>query len=181
MKFLLVYTVTNTSAEATSAAVEKRTLHFGFPKCIIHDRRTAFFNTDFVNWTKEMGINLRPSTAHSPWTNGKVETQNQHIARYWLFSINDSGFNWASFEPKFAFSNITSAIYNTSTTPYEILFRASAQIPMSVTLGFYRNKHDSCCYAFCNKMPPRSQSQKSLKNKLLHLFLRPQLSQTLLG
>ena len=30
---------------------------------------------------KKLGITLRPKTAHLPWTNGKVETQNQHIAR----------------------------------------------------------------------------------------------------
>ena len=35
-----------------------------------------------MNWAKELGITLRPQTAHSPWTNAKIETQNQHNARY---------------------------------------------------------------------------------------------------
>ena len=60
----MVYPVTNTGAQATIAAVEKWILHFGIPQSIIHNRGTAFFNTDFVNWTKELGITLRPRTAH---------------------------------------------------------------------------------------------------------------------
>ena len=80
-RFLMVYPVANTSAQITIAAVEKWLLSFGIPHSIIHDRDTAFKNKDFVNWTKELGITLRPRTAYFPWTNGKVETQNQHIAR----------------------------------------------------------------------------------------------------
>ena len=89
----MVYPVTITRAQATIAAVEKWILHFGIPQSIIHDRGTAFLNTDFVSWTKELGITLRPRTAHSPWTNGKVETQNQQIALYWRSSFNDVGTN----------------------------------------------------------------------------------------
>ena len=75
-RFLMVYPVTNTGAQATIAAVEKWILHFRILQSKLHDRGTAFLNTDFANWTKEWGITLRPRTSHSPWTNGKVETQN---------------------------------------------------------------------------------------------------------
>ena len=81
-RFLMVYLVTNTGAQATIAPVKKWVLQFRISHSIIHDTGTAFLNTDFVNWTKELGITLRPRTAHSPWTNGKVETRNQLIARY---------------------------------------------------------------------------------------------------
>ena len=108
LRFLKVYPDTNTGAQASIAAVEKWILHFGIPQSIIHDRGTTFPNTDFVNWTKELGITLRPRTAHSPWTNGKVETQNQHIACYWGSFLNDAGTNWAPFAPKFAFAHNTS-------------------------------------------------------------------------
>ena len=82
-RFLMVYPVRNTTALATIAAVEKWILSFGIPQSIIHDRDTAFINTEFINWTKELGITLRPRTAYSPWTNGKIETLNHQIARYW--------------------------------------------------------------------------------------------------
>ena len=118
---LMVYPVTNTGAQANTSAVEKWIHSFGIPQSIVHDRGTAFINTEFINWTKELGITLRPQTAHSPWTDGKIETQNQHIARYWLNFSNDAGNNWSSLAPKFAFAHNTSVNYTTGRTSYEIV------------------------------------------------------------
>ena len=96
----MVYLVTNTGAQATNVAVKNWILLFGIPQSIIDDRGTAFLNTDIVNWTKELGNTLRSRTAHSPWTNGKVETQNQRFARYWRSFLNAAGTNWAPLAPK---------------------------------------------------------------------------------
>ena len=63
-RFLMVYPLTNTRAQAPIAVAENWILHFGIPQSILHDRGTAFLNADFVNWTKELGITLRPRTAH---------------------------------------------------------------------------------------------------------------------
>ena len=179
-RFLMVYPVTNTRAQATIAAVEKWILHFGIPQSTIHDRGTAFLNTDFVNWTKELRSTLRPRTAHSLWINGKVETQNQHIVRYWRSFLNDAGTNWAPLAQKFAFAHNISVNYITEKTPYEIVFGAKQQIPMSVKLGLYRNKHKLCCSEFCTDLPPHTHDENSTKNELLQELLRPQLSQALL-
>ena len=143
-------------------------------------QKTAFLNTDFVNWTKELGNTLRPRTGHSPWTNGKVETQNQHITRYWRNFLNDAGTNWASLVPKFAFAHDTSVNYTTGKTPYEIVFGAKPQIHKSVKLGIYRNKHKLCCSEFCRDLLPHTHDENSTKNELLQKLLRPQLTQTLL-
>ena len=99
----MVNPVTSTGAQATIAAVEEWILHFGNPPSIIHDRGTAFLKTDFVNWTKELGITLRPRRAHSPCTNEKVETQNQHIARYLRNFLNDAGTDWGPPAQKICF------------------------------------------------------------------------------
>ena len=176
----MVYRVTNTSAQATIVAVEKWIHSFGIPQSIIHDRDTAFINTDIINWTKELGITLRPRTAYSPRTNGKVETQNQHIARYWRNFLNDSGTNWSSLAPKFAFAHNTSVNYTSGKTPYEIVFGTKPQIPMSLKLGLYRNKHELCCSGFCKDLPSHSHSGNTMKNQLLDNLLKPQLSQALL-
>ena len=114
----MAYPVTNTGAQATIAAVEKWILHFEIPQSKIHDGGTAFLTTDFVHRTKELRITLRPLTAHSPWTSGKVETQNQHVARYWRSFLNNAGTNWASLAPKFAFAHNTSVNYTTAKTPH---------------------------------------------------------------
>ena len=179
-RFLMVYPVRNTTALATSSAVEKWINCFGISQSIIHDRSTAFINTDFISWTKELGITLTPRTAHLPWTNGKIETQNQHIARYWRNFLNDAGNNWSSLAPKFAFAHNTSVNYRTGKIPYEIVFGTKPQIPISLKLGLYRNKHKLCCSKFCENLPSHSHSENSLKNELLDNLLQPQLSQALL-
>ena len=60
------------------------------------------------------------------------------------------------------------------------MFGTKPQIPMSLKLGLYRNKHKICCSDFCKDLPPRSQSENNLKNQLLDNLLRPQLSHALL-
>ena len=111
-QFLMAYPVRIIPILANISAVEKWILCFGIPQPIIHDRGTAFSNTDFINWTIELGKLLRPRTAHSPWTNGKIETENQHITRYWRNFLNDAGKNWSSLVPKFAFAHNTCQLYN---------------------------------------------------------------------
>ena len=127
-----------------------------------------------------MGITLRPRTAQSPWTNGKIETQNKQIARFWRNFLNDAGNNWSSLAPKFAFAHNTNVNYATGKTPYEIVFGTKPQNPMSLKLGLYRNKHKLCCSDFCKDLPPHSHSENNLKNQLLDNLLRPQLSHPLL-
>ena len=80
-RFLMVYPVTSTGARATISAVEKWIHSFEIPQSIIHDRGSAFINTDFIKWAKLLEVTLRPQTVNSPWTNEKIETQNQNIAR----------------------------------------------------------------------------------------------------
>ena len=176
----MVYPVTSTGAQATISAVEKWIHSFGIPQSIVLDRGTAFINTEFINWTKEMGIILRPRTAHSLWTNGKIETQNQHIARFWRSFLSDAGNNWSSLAPKFAFAHNTRVNYTTGRTPNEIVFETRPRIPMSLKLGLYRNKHKLCCSEFCKDLPSHSHSENNLKNQLLNNLLRPQLSHALL-
>ena len=94
-RFLMVYPVSITVSQFTISAVEDWIHSFGIPQSIVHGRGSAFIYTDFINWTKELGVTLRPRTAHSPQTNGKIETQNQHIARYWRNFLNDAGNNWS--------------------------------------------------------------------------------------
>ena len=89
--FLMVYPVANPAAQATVSAVEKCIQSFVIPHSTVHYRGSAFVNTDFINWTKEVGITLRPPTAHSRWTNGKNETRDQNNARVWWIFLKDAG------------------------------------------------------------------------------------------
>ena len=121
-----------------------------------------------------MGIALQPQTAHSLSTNCKVETQNQHIVRYWKSFVNDAGINWAALALNFAFAHNTSVNYTTGKTSYEIFFLTKPQSPMSVKLGLYRNKHKICGAEFCTDLPPHTHDENSTKNELLQKLFRPQ-------
>ena len=102
----------------------------------MHDRGTAFINTDFINWTKELKITLQPQTVYSPWTNGKVETQNQHNPRYWRNFLKDVGINWSSLAPKFAFADSTSVNYTTRKTLMKLSLEPNHQSLCPSNLDF---------------------------------------------
>ena len=93
--------------------------------------------------------------------------------------FNDAGTSWAPLAQKFAFAHNTSVNYTTGKTPYEIVFGAKPQIPMSVKLGLYRNKQKLCCSEFCTDLPPHTHDENSTKSELLQKLLRPHLSQAL--
>ena len=80
----------------------------------------------------------------------------------------------------FAFAHNTSVNYMTGKTPYEIVFGTKPQIPTSLKLGLYQNKHKLCCSKICENLPSCSHSENSLKNRFLDHVLQPQLSQALL-
>ena len=121
-------------------------------------------------------MTLRPRTAHSLGTNGKVDSQNQHIARFWRSFLIDAGTNWASLEIKRAFPHDTIVNYTAGKTLYELVFDAKPHIPISVKLGLYRNKHKLCYSEFCTDLPPHTHNEDSTKNELLQKLLQPQLS-----
>ena len=177
--FLMVYPVTNTEAEAAMSALEKCIQSFGIPQPIVHDRGTAIINTDFIAWTIEMGITLRPQTAHLPWTDGKIEAQSQHIARYWRKFVNDPGNNWSSLATKFGLAHNTIVNYTVGKTLYKKVLVTKRQIPMSLNHRRYRKKHEVCCSEFCKYLPPESHRENSLKNQLSNNLQPPQLPQPL--
>ena len=139
-RFLGAYPVRDTGAQTTINALEKWITSYGIPQKIVHDNGSAFINSDLINWTKEFGITLAPRTTYSPWPNGKVEVQNQHLARFWRNFMNQSGNNWSKLAPKFAFAHNTSVNYTTGQTPYEIVFGTKRQVPMTLNLGLLPDK-----------------------------------------
>ena len=180
-RFIGVYPVNDTSAQATITALEKWIKSYGIPQKIIHYKATAFINSDFINWTKEFGITLAPRTTYSPWTNGKVEVQNQHLTRYWRNFTNESGNNWSKLAPKFAFAHNTSVNYTTGLTPYEKVFGTKPQVPMTLKLGLIRDKKKQCRSEYCGGLKPHTHSGNQLPNKSLDRLLRPQRSDELIA
>ena len=179
-RFLGAYPVRDTGAQTTINALEKWITSYGIPQKIVHDNGSAFINSAFINWTKKFGITLAARTSYSPWTNGKVEVQNQHLTRYWRNFMNQSGNKWSKLASKFAFAHNTSVIYTTGQTPYEIVFGTKPQIPMTLKLGLLRDKDKQCKSEFCDGLQSHTHSENSLPNISLNRLLQPQLSDELL-
>ena len=132
--------------------MEKFITNFGIQHHIVHDNGTAFMNSDFVNWTFEVGITLRPRTAYSPWTNEKVEIQNKHLKNYLRHFLNNTRNNWAKFADKFAFVHNTAVNYSTGCTPYVIIFGIKPHKPVSLRLGLLRDNKKKCTSQYCQDM-----------------------------
>ena len=137
--YIQVYAVKSATSDETIKQMEKFITSFGIPQHIVHDNGTAFMSSDFENWSFELGITLRPRTAYSLWTNGKVEIQNKHLTNYLRHFLNTTGTNWAKFVDKFAFAHNTAVNYSTGYTPYKIIFGIKPQIPISLRLGLLRD------------------------------------------
>ena len=133
--FSVVYTVTNTAAQASISVVEKWIYSFGNLQAIVNDRGVAVIKTDFIKWTNGLGIILRPQTVHSPGSYGKIETRNHYITRYWRNFLTDAGNNWSSLAPKFALLHKTSVNHMTGKTLFVAVFGTKPHKPMSLKLG----------------------------------------------
>ena len=179
-EFLGAYLVRDTGAQTTINALEKWITSYSIPQKFVHDSFSAFISSDFINWTKDFGINFAPRITYSPWTNGKVEVQNQHLTRYWRNFMNQSGDNWSKLTSNFAFAHNTSVNYTTGQTSYEIDFGTKPQVPMTVKLGLLREKNKQCKSELCDGLQPHTHSENNLPNNSLNRLLRPQLSQQLL-
>ena len=84
-RFIQVYPSKTADAPETIKLIEKYITRFRIPQQIVHDNGTTFLSNDFVHWTNEFGITLKPRTSYSPWTNGKVEVQNKNSKLYAQF------------------------------------------------------------------------------------------------
>ena len=160
--------------------MEKFITSFGIPQHIVHDNGTAFKSSDFVNWTFELGITLRPRTAYSLWTNGKVEIQNKRLTNYLRHFLNTTGNNWAKFVEKFAFAHNTAVNYSTGYAPYEIIFGIEPQIPISLRLVLLRDNKKNCISQYCHDLPSHKHCKNSCKNKKVDNLLLNKLSNTVL-
>ena len=132
---------------------EKYFTRFGIPQQIVHDNGTVFLSNDFVHWTHEFGITLKPRTSYSPWTNGKAEVQKKNLENSLRSFINDTRSNWASLTNKFAFAHNTAINYSTRYTPYQIIFGIKPQIPISPKLGLLRDNRRNCISEYCKDLP----------------------------
>ena len=131
---------------------------------IVLEKGTAFINTDFINCTKELGNTLRTQTAHSPWPNDKIETQNHHIVRYWQNLRNHAGNSWFSLAPNFLFLTKHVSIIQLEKHPLRNSLVQNPKFQMSLKDGLQRNQQKRCSTTFCKDSPLHSRSENNMKS-----------------
>ena len=179
-RYVQVYAVKSANSVETIKQMEKFITSFGILQHIVHDNGTSIMSSDFVNWTFELGITLRPRMACSPCTNGKVEIQNKHLTNYLRHFLNTTGNNWAKFVDKFAFAHNTAVSYSTGYTPYEVIFGIKPQIPISFRLGLLRDNKKNCISQYCQDLPSHTHCKNSCINEKVDNLLQNRLSNTVL-
>ena len=94
--------------------------HHGLPEAVISDRGSAFVS----NFSKELAalldIQLTPSTAYHPQTDGQMEQVNQEIKAYLRVFVSHRQDDWADWLPlaEFAYNNHVHSA--TRHTPFEL-------------------------------------------------------------
>ena len=134
---------------------------------LVHDRRISFMSADFFTFLLEFGITHAPRTKWSTWTNAKLQIQNTHLSRYFLFYLSEAGNNWAEFACQFASAHKTSAKSSTGTTPREIVSGFKPQVPSSLKFGLVWDDNDLCQSEICQSLP----SHTHVNNETSHLCL----------
>ena len=152
---------------------------FGIPQFIVTDRGTEFMNHEFIHWAEDLGIGIKPRTPYAPWTNGKVENQNNVFAKYLRNFLNESKTNWSELTAEFSFAANTTTIDMLGKTPYEIVFGQKPIVPMSLKLGAVRNTENICRPRkndFCHELPVHSHSDFNDASEFIRQYLRPEFS-----
>ena len=175
-RYIQVYSCKHADLKETINLLEKYIKPFGILQQIIHDNGSAFISNDFVHWSFELSITLRPRTTYTPWTNGKVEVQNKHLTHYFRLFINDAGSNWSELTNKIAFSRNTAVNSCTGYTPYEIVFGIKPKIPISLKLELLHDYDKRCISDCCIGLSTQVHSEESEKIKKIDKLLQNRIS-----
>ena len=154
---------------------------FGFPQKLFYDRGTSFMSTDFSTFLLELGITLAPRTKWSPWTNGKVGTQNKPLSRYFRRCLSETGHNRAKLACHFDFAHITSVNSSTGTTTYKTVFGLKPQITIFLKKGQVWIDSDICQSEFCQSSPNHTHRNKETSQSCIENSLSSKRSMDLIN
>ena len=174
-RYIQVQSCKHADSKETINLLEQYTTSFGIPQQIFHDIGSAFISNDFVHWSFELGITLRPRTTYAPWTNGQT-VQKRHLTQNFRHFINDAGSNWSKLTYKFGFAHKTAVNSSTDYTPYEIVFGIKPQNPISLKLGFLHDNDKQCISEYCTGLSFQVHSEESAKNEKTDMSLQNGLS-----
>lgn len=119
-KFVVLYAVRSTSAEALLASVKKFVQAYGLPRRFITDRGTCYTSGAFENYCVEQGIRLVLTSSRHPQANGQVERAHSVVMGILRTRQEDPDcWDLALTEVQHAMNNSESKV--TTRTPFEML------------------------------------------------------------
>ena len=92
--------------------------HHGLPLQIISDRGPQFVSQFMRELNRLLGIQVTPSTAYHPQTDGQTERVNQEIEQYLRLFVNHRQDDWAEWLPLAEFSHNNRIQASTRQTPF---------------------------------------------------------------
>jgi hypothetical protein len=125
-------TNTTLTAEGTAELFRDHVFkRFGIPKKVISDRGTQFVSKFMTALYKMLDVEMNPSTAYHPQTDGQTERENAEIEKYlraWINTTQDDWAEWLAIA-EFAINNRTSAA--TQVSPFMLNYGRNPRIGIS--------------------------------------------------
>ena len=177
-RFIQATPTKDATSHSALKALQAFIYRFGIPNVIVCDRGTHFMSKDFINFTTNLDIQIKPLSGYNPWSNGLVETMNTHVARYIRQLAEAYPKNWSNIILQWQFAQNTSQVLAIGMTPYEAVFNKKPTIPIQLKLGIIRDKEKNCIYGSnpCIKLPKHSHFNATIFSSTIQKFILPELT-----
>jgi transposase InsO family protein len=135
-KWIEAIPVTNQEATTTVKFFESIVYWYGVPNSIITDNGTNFTSGKFQEFAKNLSIKIKYASVTHPKSNGQVKKANGLICtglkKRLLRPLKHAAGAWVEELPSVLWSLRTTPNSSTGYTPFFLLFRAEAVLPMDV-------------------------------------------------
>ena len=105
---------------------------YGSPEKILIDNGGEFANKDFIEMCDYLGINIKPTAAESPWSNGITERNNQTLANMMNKIIKDTS---CSLELALSWAlNAENSLQNVAGfSPFQLVLGKNPKLPSTLS------------------------------------------------
>jgi transposase InsO family protein len=135
-KWIEAISVTNQEVTTAVKFFESIVYRYGVPNSIITDNGTNFTSGEFQEFAKNLGIKIKYASVAHPKSNGQVEKANGLVCaglkKRLLRPLKRTAGTWVEELPLVLWSLRTTPNSSTGYTPFFLLFRAEAVLPMDV-------------------------------------------------
>jgi transposase InsO family protein len=144
-KWMEATPVVNITQEAAVKFLQSIIYRFSVPKRVLADNGTQFKGAKFLRCCADIGIHHQPSSVAHPQMNGQVERMNglllQGMKTRMFQDLEAKRKNWHKELPSVLWALRTNVNRATIATPFSLVYRAEAVLPLEVYLKSARVAH----------------------------------------